>query len=92
MAPPSATAPGSAPRIDLDSVRQRAREIAREGMGARTLLPFDVKGKEAIKRKEQQAFDKALKRPDCRDAYAGMGLAAVVPLLWDAVSEKGCKW
>ena len=80
------------PRIDLDAVRQRAREIDREGSGPRTLLPFNVKPKEEIKTKVQQAFDKALKRPDCRDAYAGMGLAAVVPLLWDAVSEKGCKW
>ena len=85
-------APGSRPRIDLDAVRQRAREIDREGSGPRTLLPFIVKPREEFKTKEQQAFDKALKRPDCRDAYSGMGLAAVVPLLWDAVSEKGCKW
>ena len=89
--PPSVT-PGSRPRIDLDAVRQRAREIDREGSGPRTLLPFNVRPKEAIKTKEQQAFDKALKRPDCRDAYSSMGLAAVVPLLWDSVSEKGCKW
>ena len=91
---PSLIAPasGGAPRIDLDAVRQRARELAREGAGPRTLLPFNVKPKEEIKTKEQQAFDKALKRPDCRDAYSGMGLAAVVPLLWDSVSEKGCKW
>ncbi len=87
--PPTA---GAAPRIDLDAVRQRAREIGREGAGPRTLLPFNVKPKEDTRTKEQQAFDKALKRPDCRDAYAGMGLAAVVPLIVDSVSEKGCKW
>ncbi len=89
LSPPSG---GTAPRLDLDAVRQRAREIAREGSGPRTLLPFNVKPKEEFKTKEQQAFDKALKRPDCKDAYAGMGLAAVIPLVWDAVSEKGCKW
>ncbi len=89
---PSPPATGNAPRIDLDAVRQRARELAREGSGPRTLLPFNVRPKEEIRKKEQQAFDKALKRPDCRDAYSGMGLAAVVPLLWDSVSEKGCKW
>ena len=91
---PSTPAPaaGSVPRIDLDAVRQRAREIGREGSGPRTLLPFNVKPREETRNKEQQAFDKALKRPDCKEAYAGMGLAAVVPLLWDAVSEKGCKW
>ena len=83
---------GAAPRIDLDAVRQRAREIGREGAGPRTVLPFNVKPKEDTRTKEQQAFDKALKRTDCRDAYADMGLAAVVPLLLDSVSEKGCKW
>lgn len=95
LATPSLSPPtggGTAPRLDLDAVRQRARELAREGSGPRTLLPFNVKPKEEFKTKEQQAFDKALKRPDCKDAYAGMGLAAVVPLLWDSVSEKGCKW
>lgn len=90
LAPP--TGGGTAPRLDPDALRQRARELAREGSGPRTLLPFNVKPKEEFKTKEQQAFDKALKRPDCKDAYAGMGLAAVVPLLWDSVSEKGCKW
>ena len=79
-------------RINLDSVRQRAREIDREGSAPRTLLPFNVKPKLDTRTKEQQAFDKAFNRPDCRDAYAGMGLAAVVPLILDSVSEKGCKW
>ena len=87
-APPA----GAAPRINLDSVRQRAREIDREGSAPRTLLPFNVKPKLDTRTKEQQAFDKALNRPDCREAYAGMGLAAVVPLILDTVSEKGCKW
>ncbi|MEP7155026.1 MAG: hypothetical protein ABI905_04590 [Betaproteobacteria bacterium] len=88
---PSSNTP--APRINLDSVRQRAREIDREGSaGPRTLLPLNIKGKEDTRTKEQQAFDKALKRPDCRDAYSGLGLAAVVPLILDTVSEKGCKW
>ncbi len=91
--PPSAATPGSAtPRIDLDAVRQRAREIAREGSGPRTLLPFNVRPKLDTRTNEQKAFDKALKRADCRDAYSAMGLAAVVPLLLDSVSEKGCKW
>ena len=91
--PPSpSTAPGSAPRIDLDAVRQRAREIDREGSGPRTLLPFNVRPKLDTRTKEQKAFDKALQRADCRDAYSAMGLAAVVPLLLDSVSEKGCKW
>ncbi|MBV1777421.1 hypothetical protein KSF73_16995 [Burkholderiaceae bacterium DAT-1] len=31
-------------------------------------------------------------RADCRNAYAGAGLLAVVPLAIDAVREGGCKW
>lgn len=92
--PPGAAGSGeAAPRIDLDQVRRRARELASESAGPRTLLPFPtVKPPEDTRSKTQQAFDKALKRPDCRDVYAAMGLAAVVPLVLDAVTEKGCKW
>ncbi|MBL8525043.1 MAG: hypothetical protein JNN20_15245 [Betaproteobacteria bacterium] len=93
---PGASGTGTPPpRIDLDAVRQRARELAGESAGPRTLLPFPtVKPKDDAKTRTQtqQAFDKALKRPDCRDVYANMGLAAVVPLVVDAVTEKGCKW
>jgi len=92
--PPGSPGAGDpAPRIDLDQVRRRARELAGESAGPRTLLPFPtVKPPEDTRSKTQQAFDKALKRPDCRDVYAAMGLAAVVPLVLDAVTEKGCKW
>ncbi len=31
-------------------------------------------------------------RPDCKQAYAGAGLLAVVPLVLDAARDKGCKW
>lgn len=31
-------------------------------------------------------------RADCREAYAGAGLLAVVPLLVDTVRQHGCKW
>jgi len=31
-------------------------------------------------------------RPDCRTAYSGAGLLAVVPLLADAARDKGCRW
>jgi hypothetical protein len=77
-------------------VRQRARDIGanegREGTGPRTLFKFPTAPPPVAKRREQEIFDKALKRPDCKDAYADMGLAAVVPLVRDALTEKGCKW
>lgn len=90
VVPPSPE-PGSAPRIDLDAARRRAREIASEGSGPRRLLPFPMPPREERKSKEAIAIEKALK-PDCRTAYAGLGLAAIVPLLGSAIGEGGCKW
>jgi Meckel syndrome type 1 protein len=80
------------PRINLDSLKDRARAITREGTGPRTVFPSLTAPKPPPKSATQEAFDKALKRPDCKDVYADMGLAAVIPLVRDAVTEKGCKW
>jgi Meckel syndrome type 1 protein len=41
-------------------------------------------------RLEQSVEDAANK--DCRKAYSGAGLLAVVPLAIDAARGKGCKW
>ena len=90
--PGLAPAPLKTPGIDLDAVRRRAREITSDGTGPRTVFPFPGAPQQKPKSKEQQAFDKALKKNDCRDAYADMGLAAVVPLVLSAVREGGCKW
>ncbi len=80
------------PRINLDSIKDRAREITREGTGPRTVFPALTAPKPPPKSATQQAFDKALQRPDCKEVYADLGLAAVIPLVRDAITEKGCKW
>jgi len=80
------------PRFDLDALRRQAREVGREGGGPRTLLPFATVAKEPPKKDIEKIFDKALKRPDCKDAYSDLGLAAVIPLVRDAVKDGGCKW
>ena len=36
-------------------------------------------------------IEKAAKT-DCRQAYASMGLLAAVPLAFDALRDKGCRW
>lgn len=90
--PPVAPPVGSGPRLDLDTLRRQARELANGGTGPRTLMPFPTVAKEAPKKDMEKIFDKALKRPDCNEAYAEYGLAAVVPLVRDAVKEGGCKW
>ncbi len=91
--PPAAEAPspGGAPRIDLDAARARAREVAREGTGNRALLPFAMPPAPERKTKEQLAIEKAWK-PDCKDAYKGLGLLAVVPLLANEIGEGTCRW
>lgn len=83
--------PGGAPRIDLDAARARAREVALEGTGNRALLAFPMPPAPERKTKEQEAIEKAWK-PDCKDAYKGLGLLAVVPLLANEIGEGSCRW
>ena len=78
--------------LDLDAARRSARESTGERSGPRTLFPFPTAPKAAVKSDVTKIFDKALKRTDCKDAYADMGLAAVIPLVRDAIKQDGCKW
>jgi hypothetical protein len=90
--PPGASAPAhDAPRIDLDAMRQRAREIAKEGTGQRAILPLPLPAKPAQKSREELAIEKAWK-PDCKTAYSGMGLLAMIPLMMNAIGEGTCSW
>ncbi len=88
---PAAAEPGGAPRLDLDATRQRAREIASEGAGYRGIVPAIPPPPPDRKSKLAEAIEKAQK-PDCRDAYAGMGLLAVPALVASAVGNGGCRW
>ena len=90
--PPSMSPSTTAPRLDLDQLRRQAREATKEGSGSRALLPFPMVAKETPKKDMEKIFDKALKRPDCKEVYADLGLLAVVPLLRDAAKDGGCKW
>jgi hypothetical protein len=78
------------PHIDREAARQRAREIASEGGSTRGILPAlppppDRKSKESL------ALEKAVK-PDCRTAYAGLGLLAVPVLVASTIGDVGCNW
>jgi hypothetical protein len=84
--------PAPTKSLDLDAARRSARESGGERSGPRTLLPFPTAPKPVPKSDMAKIFDKALKRPDCKDAYAEMGLAAVIPLVRDAIKQEGCKW
>ena len=60
------------------------------GGGGSGILPLVPKPPDT-----KTAIEKAVKkgeRPDCRNAYGGAGPLAVVPIIVDAVRDKGCKW
>jgi len=86
------TGPAGTPRLDLDATRRRAREIASEGQGSRGLLPVvPPPPAEARKPNLADAIAKAAK-PDCRTAYADLGLLAIPPLVVSSVGNGGCRW
>ena len=86
-----ATAPAqqaSSPRLILDLAPRRGGAISAQGSrGLLPLLPHPPEGKSKL----AEDIEKAAKT-DCRQAYASMGLLAAVPLTFDALRDKGCRW
>lgn len=89
--PPSAVSelPQAPARLNLSlPTRPRGGELSGRGSrGALDLLPTPPEQKSKL----AQDLEKAGKQ-DCRQAYGGAGLLAVVPLALDAVRDKGCRW
>jgi hypothetical protein len=88
---PSATYDPTAPTLDPDALRRRSGEIAREGTGQRSILAFPMPPVPEKKSKLQTAIENA-RKPDCRTAYQGLGLAAIVPLIANEFGEGSCRW
>src|SRR6202035_2467541 len=86
------TPPSETPRIDLDAARKKAaREIVSEGSASRGFFTIPSPPPRERKTKEAMAMEKAIK-PDCRTAYASMGLLAVPALVASAITDEGCRW
>ncbi|KQW43659.1 hypothetical protein ASD88_16585 [Pelomonas sp. Root662] len=83
--PPSAAA--SAPRAPLNLSLPRGDIAARRGPGLVDMLPQPPERKSKLEQSIEDAANK-----DCRNAYAGAGILAVVPLALDTARGKGCKW
>ena len=83
--------PTAAPTLDLDAMRKRAGQLAREGTGNRAALPFPMPPMPERKTKEQIAIEKA-RKPDCRTAYKDLGLLAIAPLIANEFGEGTCRW
>ena len=82
------TAPASAPRLTLDLSLPRGGALSsRSGRGLLQLMapPPETSSKLT------KGIEKAA-REDCRQAYGGAGLLAVIPLAVDAARDKGCRW
>jgi hypothetical protein len=72
--------------MNLQLPRGSAAAPGQEGRGLLPVLP-------AVPPKSKLAEDiEKAGKPDCRNAYSGMGLLAVVPLARDAVKDNGCRW
>jgi hypothetical protein len=87
--PPSAAA-SAPPRLNLQLTRPRGGEIARGGTtaGVLPLLPRPPEVSDKLARDINKSG-----KADCREAYAGAGLLAPIPLVVDALrKDGGCKW
>ncbi|HSM22651.1 MAG TPA: hypothetical protein VK876_10645, partial [Rubrivivax sp.] len=83
------SAPASAPpRLNLELPRLRGGSLSQHGSpGVLELLPRPPERPSKLAREIEKTA-----RDDCRQAYGGAGLLAVVPLLVDSVRQDGCKW
>lgn len=91
LAPPTAGDMQQAAPIDMEAWRTAARDYER----TRERSPIE-KHREQLRREQHRdaAADAMAKaaRGDCRSAYAGLSLLAVIPIIVDTVRDKGCKW
>ena len=88
-----AAGPDAGPVVDLEAARREARKIAREGSRNLVSLPArkPVTDPNEGHHVDDDPLEKA-RRSDCKTAYAGLGLLAVIPLAKDAITGTGCKW
>ena len=97
-AAPAAAAPAaadagtgdSAPHLDMKAARATARLVdkhRKDGLVAHAKPDPPLQRDERLERAIERA-----RRPDCKSAYSGLGLLAVIPLAKDAVTGTGCKW
>ena len=81
--------PGQAPRLNLEAAKKPGAEVGRSD-GRKGIFNIDSPPPEPVS-KLGKAIQKAA-QPDCRDAYAAMGLLAVPFLLKDTITDTGCRW
>jgi hypothetical protein len=86
----TSSAPGASPPLNLDlhgGMVGPGMGRTRSGLVPVLPAPADKDRKTPLETDLEKAA-----RKDCKDAYSGAGLLAVIPLAKDAVTGKGCKW
>ena len=91
----SAAAPdfaaASAP-LNLDQLRRQVALNERD----RVKTPMEKVHDEELRRKSVEttvaAAAAAGARKDCQNGYSGMGIFALIPIIYGTVTDKGCKW
>jgi hypothetical protein len=89
---PSADESGGQPYIDLQGARSRAaHNVAAATSSSQGLVHMAPEIPPVVQSKDARALEKAIK-PDCRTAYAQLGLLAIPVLVASALAESGCRW
>ena len=80
------------PKLDLDQLH----DLARDNEKRRIITPMEKLRQDQFitHTVEDSIADGARRgaRKDCQTAYQGAGILAVIPLVFDTLTDKGCKW
>ncbi|MFZ6753941.1 hypothetical protein ACO0KY_11270 [Undibacterium sp. Dicai25W] len=84
--------PGVSPHLDLDALRQSAVAMEKQRRrGEIEKIQDSLKRDDSFEKQLGEGVRKAQAK-DCRQAYSGLGLLAIIPLAASAISDKVCKW
>jgi hypothetical protein len=91
-APEAPPAPNKPAGLDVEATRALARNLHRAPATTKPGRAMDLSGpKPDTESTLGRAIGKAA-QPDCRVAYAGLGLLGIPFLLFDTVTDTGCRW
>ncbi len=86
-------APRASPSaLDADAARKAARDTVRAESRRTGIVPLNLFPPPPEKESKLARDIQKAAQPDCRDAYAAMGLLAIPFLLKDTVTDTGCRW
>ncbi|MGZ3182759.1 MAG: hypothetical protein ACXU8N_09985 [Telluria sp.] len=89
----AAPVPETAHPVDFDAARKVAAAVGHEETLAARTHPNILKTEQLTRQERLARAISRAEKPDCKDAYAGMGILAILPLAKNALSkDSSCKW